>query len=168
MIYAGKMIAPVIAGIVIAYILEGGVKNFEAIKVPRLGAVLIVLGLFLILCFALVFGILPLVSTQALQMASQIPSWIADMQARIVEIAGTLSGNIVRRAGSRVHCRIGPVCCGNRPADCDHLVSVFGTGHHHAGDLSDSGADSGFLLSQGQGKTDRLVESIFFPTRTTG
>ena len=85
-IYAGKMIAPVIAGIVIAYILEGGVKNFEAIKVPRLGAVLIVLGLFLILCFALVFGILPLVSTQALQMASQIPSWIADMQAALLQL----------------------------------------------------------------------------------
>ena len=77
-IYAGKMMAPVIASVVIAYILEGAVRIFEAIKVPRLSAVLIVLGLFLILCLALVFGILPLVSSQALQLASQIPSWIAE------------------------------------------------------------------------------------------
>lgn len=85
-IYAGKMIAPVIASIVIAYILEGGVKVFEAVKVPRLGAVLIVLGLFIILCFALVFGILPLVSAQALQLASQIPSWIADFQSALLQL----------------------------------------------------------------------------------
>ncbi len=85
-IYAGKMMAPVIASIVIAYILEGGVKIIEAIKVPRLGAVLIVLGLFLILCLALVFGILPLVSSQALQLASQIPSWVADVQAALLQL----------------------------------------------------------------------------------
>ena len=85
-IYAGNMIAPVIASVVIAYILEGGVKIFEAIKVPRLGAVLIVLGLFIILCFALVFGILPLVSTQALQLASQIPAWVSDVQATLLQL----------------------------------------------------------------------------------
>ena len=85
-IYAGKMMAPVIASVVIAYILEGAVRIFEAIKVPRLSAVLIVLGLFLILCLALVFGILPLVSSQALQLASQIPSWIAEAQAALLQL----------------------------------------------------------------------------------
>ena len=85
-IYAGEMMAPVIAGIVIAYILEGGIKNFEAIKIPRLGAVVIVLLLFLILLLALVFGILPLVSQQALQLVAQIPSWIADAQAALLQL----------------------------------------------------------------------------------
>ena len=85
-IYAGKMVAPVIASVVIAYILEGAVRIFEAIKVPRLSAVLIVLALFLILCLALVFGILPLVSSQALQLASQIPSWIAEAQAALLQL----------------------------------------------------------------------------------
>ncbi len=85
-VYAGEMMAPVIAGIVIAYILEGGVKNFEAIKIPRLGAVIIVLLLFLILVLALVFGILPLVSQQALQIVAQIPSWIADVQAALLQL----------------------------------------------------------------------------------
>ena len=53
-IFAGNLMAPVIASIVIAYILEGAVKMFEVVKVPRLGAVLIVLGCFVILCFALI------------------------------------------------------------------------------------------------------------------
>ena len=85
-IYAGNMIAPVIAAVVIAYILEGGVKLFEAIRIPRLGAVLIVIGLFILLCFALTFGIFPLVSTQALQLASQIPAWIGDIQASLLQL----------------------------------------------------------------------------------
>ena len=84
--YAGEIMAPVIAGIVIAYILEGGVKIIEAIKIPRLGAVIIVLLLFLILVLALVFGILPLVSQQALQLVAQIPSWIADAQAALLQL----------------------------------------------------------------------------------
>ena len=84
--FAGKMIAPVIAGIVIAYILEGAVKMFEAIKVPRLGSVLIVLGLFMLLLAALLFGILPLVSTQAVQVAGQIPIWIADGQTALLQL----------------------------------------------------------------------------------
>lgn len=85
-IYAGKMMAPVIAGIIIAYILEDGVKKFEAIKIPRLFSVLIVLILFLILLFALFFGIIPLVSTQALQLAALIPSWLSDAQSAILAL----------------------------------------------------------------------------------
>ena len=85
-VYAGEMMAPVIAGIVIAYILEGGVKIIEAIKIPRFGAVIIVLLLFLILVLALVFGILPLVSQQALQLVAQIPSWIADAQTALLQL----------------------------------------------------------------------------------
>ena len=85
-VYAGQMMAPVIAGIVIAYILEGGVKIIEAIKIPRFGAVMIVLLLFLILVLALVFGILPLVSQQALQLVAQIPSWIADAQTALLQL----------------------------------------------------------------------------------
>ncbi len=85
-IYFGALMAPVIASVVIAYILEGVVKRFEAIKVPRLGAVLIVLGLFFVLCFALVFGILPVVSAQALQLASQIPTWVANIQSALLQL----------------------------------------------------------------------------------
>ncbi len=85
-VYAGKMIAPVIAGMVVAYILEGGVKKVQSLKVPRLGAVLIILSLFLLLLIALVFGIIPLVSSQSFQLAAQIPSWLSDVQKMLLQL----------------------------------------------------------------------------------
>lgn len=85
-IYAGKFIAPVIAAIVIAYILEGAVRHFESIKVPRLGAVLITLALFFLLVFALIFGILPLVTAQALQFLAQVPVWIVEAQTALLRL----------------------------------------------------------------------------------
>ncbi len=93
-IYAGKMIAPVIASIVIAYILEGGVRLCEAIKLPRLTAVLILLSLFLILLIALVFGILPLVIQQALQLVAQVPAWIAEARDALLQLPDRYPGII--------------------------------------------------------------------------
>ena len=84
--FAGKMMAPLITAVVIAYILEGGVKKFELVKIPRLGAVLIILLLFLLLLFSIIFGVLPLVTQQALQVAAQIPAWIGQAQSALLEL----------------------------------------------------------------------------------
>ncbi len=86
MIYAGALIAPVIASLVIAYVLEGGVRIFEQMKIPRLASVIITVTLFILLVVALVFGILPLVSAQAVQLASQIPTWISEGQSALVQL----------------------------------------------------------------------------------
>ena len=85
-IIAGKIVAPVIAALVIAYVLEGGVKTFQQMKMPRLVAVIVVVVLFLILVIALMFGLLPLVSAQAVQFAAQIPSWIVEGQEMLSEL----------------------------------------------------------------------------------
>ena len=85
-IYAGEMIAPVIAALVIGYILEGGVKIFESMKVPRLGAVVVTVVIFFVLLLALVFGILPLAISQALELIVQLPSWVAEGQAVLLQL----------------------------------------------------------------------------------
>lgn len=85
-IFAGKIIAPLIAGLVIAYVLEGGVKFTEGLRLPRLAAVLIVLMLFLIFVFALMFGVLPLISAQAVQLVSQIPGWMSQGQEALLQL----------------------------------------------------------------------------------
>ncbi len=84
--FAGALIAPVIAALVIAYVLEGGVRKFEKVKVPRLAAVVITVTLFLILFLGLMFGVMPIVSAQAVQFASQIPNWIAEGQAILLQL----------------------------------------------------------------------------------
>lgn len=93
-IYAGKMIAPVIASAVIAYILEGGVKICETIKLPRLTAVLLLLSLFLVLIVALLFGILPLVIQQALQLVAQVPAWVAEARDTLLQLPDQYPGII--------------------------------------------------------------------------
>ena len=85
-IVAGQIIAPVIAALVIAYVLEGGVKSFQKMKMPRIAAVIVVVVLFLFLVFTLLFGLLPLVSAQAVQFAAQIPSWIAEGRLVLSEL----------------------------------------------------------------------------------
>ena len=83
---AASLIAPVIAALVIAYVLESGVQFFERLKIPRVLATLVVILIFLVLLFAIVFGLLPIVSAQAVQLASQIPSWISEGQAALLRL----------------------------------------------------------------------------------
>ncbi len=85
-IVAGQIIAPVIAALVIAYVLEGAVKNFQKLKLPRLMSVFVTVSLFLVFVMGLIFGVLPLVSAQAVQFATQIPSWISEGQTALLEL----------------------------------------------------------------------------------
>ena len=70
----GRMLAPVLAAIVIAYLLEGLVRVLVARGLPRLMAVLIVFIVFLCFVVAVLFGLLPLVSKQTTQLVQQIPA----------------------------------------------------------------------------------------------
>ncbi len=85
-VFAGALIKPVIAALVIAYVLEGGVRYFVMLKIPRLAAALVTMILFLILFLGLVFGVMPLVSAQAVQFASQVPNWISEWQSALLQL----------------------------------------------------------------------------------
>ena len=73
---AGEMLAPVIASIVIAYLLEGLVGPLERKRAPRLAAVLLVFIAFMTVLVFVMFGLLPLLSRQATQLLQQLPSMI--------------------------------------------------------------------------------------------
>ncbi|MEJ2643641.1 MAG: AI-2E family transporter [Gammaproteobacteria bacterium] len=76
----GNMLAPVLAGVVIAYLLEGFVSALERRRVPRMAAVLVVfLGFMLFLVFSL-FGLLPILSNQLAQLLQQLPTMITKGQ----------------------------------------------------------------------------------------
>ncbi len=63
-IIMGRMLAPVLASIVIAYLLEGLVNILERRKVPRLVAVLLVFLTFVIFVLFLLLKLFPLLWTQ--------------------------------------------------------------------------------------------------------
>lgn len=88
-LFLGDMLAPVIASIIIAYLLEGLVGYLSRKGFPRLLAVLLVFVAFLTFSLFLFFGLLPLLSRQLTQLFQQLPIMIArgqDLLLRLPEI----------------------------------------------------------------------------------
>ena len=77
---AGEMLTPVIASIVIAYLLEGLVGLLENKRTPRLPAVLVVFVAFMAVLFFVTFGLLPILSRQATQLLQQLPTMLGSGQ----------------------------------------------------------------------------------------
>lgn len=73
----GTILTPVLAAIVLAYLLEGMVRPLEYIRIPRIAAVLIVFMLFMMSLLFMLFGLLPLFSHQLSQLVQQIPDMVA-------------------------------------------------------------------------------------------
>lgn len=71
----GDLLAPVIAGVVIAFLLEGLVKILERFRCPRLLAVGIVFGLFMLFLAVLLLALVPLLASQITDLIDNVP-WI--------------------------------------------------------------------------------------------
>jgi putative permease len=85
-IYAGDMLAPVLAGIVIAYLLEGVIKRMLILKLPRIVCVWLVFLGFMLFLVLIVFGLLPTLYTQLTQVVAQIPSMLTTGQAALMTL----------------------------------------------------------------------------------
>ena len=85
-VYLGDMLAPVLASVVIAYLLEGLVGLLERMGWPRLVAVTAVFLVFLVGITLLFFGILPLVSRQVSDLVAQLPSMVAKGQQVLMKL----------------------------------------------------------------------------------
>jgi putative permease len=84
--FMGQMLTPVLAAVVIAYLLEGLVARLCRIGMPRLPAVLIVFIAFLIFVGFVGIGLLPLISRQATQLIGEIPSMIEQFQGHLMRL----------------------------------------------------------------------------------
>jgi putative permease len=73
----GEMLMPVLASIVIAYLLEGLVALLERHGWPRLLAVSVVFVLFLAFVASVLVGVLPLVYRQVSDLVQQLPQMLA-------------------------------------------------------------------------------------------
>lgn len=84
--FMGEMLAPVFAGLVIAYLLEGLVRYLERWRVPRMIAVLVVFAMFSALLALLVLGLLPLLSRQIYQLAQELPNMLIKGQEMLMAL----------------------------------------------------------------------------------
>lgn len=73
----GDILGPVIASIIVAYLLEGIVKVMERHRVPRLLAVVVVFTVFMLALVFVMLGLIPLLSSQLTELVQQIPSFLA-------------------------------------------------------------------------------------------
>jgi len=83
--FMGNMLTPLIAAIVIAYLLEGPVSKLER-RVSRLIAVIAIYNLFLLFMVFLVLFLLPILSRQASQFFQEVPNMISRGQELLMRL----------------------------------------------------------------------------------
>ncbi len=80
----GNMLMPVLASIVVAYLLEGLVVQCVRLGMPRMVAVIIVFVLFLVALGALLFVLMPRLSLQVSQLVQQLPNMLSQGQQALM------------------------------------------------------------------------------------
>ncbi|NND60770.1 MAG: AI-2E family transporter [Gammaproteobacteria bacterium] len=83
---AGKMLAPVFAAVVIAYLLQGLVVRLERSGLPHLAAVLVTFFVFLLIVLFLLLGLLPLLIGQVKQLVQQVPNMLNEAQNALIKL----------------------------------------------------------------------------------
>ncbi len=86
-IYFGSMLTPVIAGVVVAYLLEGLVNLLEKRSMPRRIAVILVFLFFIGVLLTLLFILAPLLWRQITQLVQEFPTMYGSLQLEIREVA---------------------------------------------------------------------------------
>jgi putative permease len=73
----GKMLGPVLAALVLAYLLEGLVSTMQSYGIPRLAAVTVVFIVFMVFLMFSLLGLFPRLSYKVTQLVNQLPSIIS-------------------------------------------------------------------------------------------
>jgi putative permease len=85
-LFMGKMLAPVLASIVLAYLLEGVVKKLANKYAARFKVVIIVFSAFMAFVAYLLLGVSPLLWTQLTELIQDLPKYIAKGQLVLMAI----------------------------------------------------------------------------------
>lgn len=86
MLTLGRMLAPVLAGVVIAYLLDGVVEKFNRMGMPRLPAVVLVFLVFMAFVIFAVLWLAPRLSEQVTQLIRQLPDIITHGQTVLLQL----------------------------------------------------------------------------------
>ena len=82
----GKMLAPLLAALIIAYLLEGAVSKLQIKDISRFSSVNIVYSLFLVFMAFILFGLMPLLSKQVSQFFQEVPEMIRNIQGLLLRL----------------------------------------------------------------------------------
>ena len=85
-IFAGKILAPLLASIVIAYLLDGAVSLLQKSKSPRIIALFIVFSMFMALLLMLLFVFIPVLSKQLTEFFKDMPMMVSQGQQLLMQL----------------------------------------------------------------------------------
>ncbi len=85
-LFFGHMLAPALAAVVIAYLLEGTVNQLQRRGFPRLLAVAIVFTVFLTVLIFLSLGLMPILSRQLTNFVQELPRMINEGRALLLRL----------------------------------------------------------------------------------
>ena len=81
--FLGEYLAPIIASLVVAYLLEGFIRPLERLHIPRIAAVVIVFVVFILALVFLVLGLAPMLSSQITQFVQALPEMLSTWQDQL-------------------------------------------------------------------------------------
>jgi len=81
--FLGEYLAPIIASLVVAYLLEGFIRPLERLHMPRIAAVVIVFVVFILALVFLVLGLAPMLSAQISQFVQAMPKMLSTWQDQL-------------------------------------------------------------------------------------
>ena len=93
----GEMLAPVLASLVIAYLLEGLVGILRKWRIPRFVAVLLVFISFMAFMLFLIFGLLPLLWQQMVQLFGEMPAKVSWIQKGLLDLPQRFPGYVTEQ-----------------------------------------------------------------------
>jgi len=85
-LYWGQALTPILAGVIIAYVIEGLVCRITHLGVPRFAAFLMSYALFVAALALILFGLVPLVISQVSQLVIDFPRIVNKVQQLILSI----------------------------------------------------------------------------------
>ncbi len=85
-IYFGDMLMPLLASVVIAYLLEGSVSKLQKLGMPRLWSVISVFSLFMAIFIFTILGLLPLLSQQLSELLREVPNMVTQGQNSLLSL----------------------------------------------------------------------------------
>ena len=101
--FLGSMLAPMLAAVVFAYLLEGPIQKLTARNMPRLTAVSLVFLLFILVMGFIMVGLLPVLSGQASQFFQELPGMLNRGQDLLLHLPerypGIISAELVNEIG---------------------------------------------------------------------
>lgn len=106
-IFMGEMLAPLLAGVILAYLLEGIVRVLERKNIKRSVAVITVFTCFLAVILVVVFGLLPLLSSQIAQLVEKLPDMISRGQQALMKLPESYPNFISQEQVNQVFNEIG-------------------------------------------------------------